>query len=203
MLSGRGKQPEPTLGYTALAHRREHMSPHIPGVSVLMYAAARWIAGRRTAFSSTMQALLDHWLQGDMPLAPAVRRMPKRAMHAPLFPTIAQQRLWFLDQLEPGNPAYNVPVAYHVQGRLNVAALAQSINAIVHRHEVLRTTFPAELGCPMQVIAPSDTVHDTPHRPMSCTQMLTNVTLPLIIGTKDIPVLVVPQRSIFHSITEN
>jgi hypothetical protein len=97
-----------------------------------------------------------------MPLAPAVRRMPKRAVHAPLFPTIAQQRLWFLDQLEPGNPAYNVPVAYHVQGRLNVAALAQSINAIVHRHEVLRTAFPAELGCPMQVIAPSDTVHDTP-----------------------------------------
>lgn len=127
-----------------------------------MHAAARWIAGRRTAFSSTTQALLDHWLQGDMPLAPAVRRMPKRAVHAPLFPTIAQQRLWFLDQLEPGNPAYHVPVAYHVQGRLNVAALAQSINAIVHRHEMLRTTFPAELGCPMQVIAPSDTVHDTP-----------------------------------------
>jgi hypothetical protein len=124
------------------------MSPHIPGVSVLMYAAARWIAGRRTAFSSTTQALLDHWLQGDMPLAPAVRRMPKRAVHAPLFPTVAQQRLWFLDQLEPGNPAYNVPVASHVQGWLNVAALAQSINAIVHDMRCCARHFPLSLAAP-------------------------------------------------------
>jgi amino acid adenylation domain-containing protein len=72
---------------------------------------------------------------------------------APL--SFAQQRLWFLDQMEPGRATYNVPVSIRLSGRLNVDALGQSIDEIVRRHEVLRTTFATEDGQPVQVIAPA------------------------------------------------
>ncbi|MBW4417615.1 MAG: amino acid adenylation domain-containing protein [Myxacorys californica WJT36-NPBG1] len=72
---------------------------------------------------------------------------------APL--SFAQQRLWFLDQFEPGKPFYNLPAAVRLQGHLNVAVLEQSFNAIVERHEALRTTFKQVEGQPVQVIAKS------------------------------------------------
>jgi amino acid adenylation domain-containing protein len=75
--------------------------------------------------------------------------------------SFAQQRLWFLDQLEPGNPAYNLPIAYLITGQVNLWALRQSLNEIVRRHEVLRTTFIAKHGQPVQVIA-SETCIDCP-----------------------------------------
>jgi len=73
-----------------------------------------------------------------------------------VFPvSFAQQRLWFLDQLVPGNPFYNVPTAVLLTGPLNVAALSQTFNEIVRRHEALRTTFRMLEGQPVQVIAVS------------------------------------------------
>ena len=72
--------------------------------------------------------------------------------------SFAQQRLWFLDQLEPGNPAYNIPAAMRLRGALNVAALEQGLNEVVQRHEVLRTTFSLVEGQPVQVIAPTLTL---------------------------------------------
>src|SRR6266576_2564818 len=72
-----------------------------------------------------------------------------------LFPvSFAQQRLWFLDQLLPGNPFYNIPAALRLKTRLNVAALRRSLNEIVRRHEALRTCFSVVDGQPVQVIAP-------------------------------------------------
>ncbi len=68
--------------------------------------------------------------------------------------SFAQQRLWFLDQLEPGNPFYNIPSAVILKGALDAAALARSINEVVRRHEVLRTTFEAVQGEPRQTVAP-------------------------------------------------
>ena len=68
---------------------------------------------------------------------------------------IPQQRLWFLDQLEPGSPAYNMPLAIRLSGRLNVTALQQSIGEILRRHEVLRTTFSTENDQPVQRITPA------------------------------------------------
>jgi amino acid adenylation domain-containing protein len=69
--------------------------------------------------------------------------------------SFAQQRLWFLDQLEPGSTVYNVPGAVRMRGPLDVAALEQSLNEIVRRHEALRTTFSMLEGEPVQVISSS------------------------------------------------
>ena len=79
-----------------------------------------------------------------------------RGEDAPL--SFAQQRLWFLDQLEPGSPLYNVPAAVRLRGTLDIEALKRSLNEVVRRHEVLRTTFPTENGRPRQVITPQLTL---------------------------------------------
>lgn len=76
-----------------------------------------------------------------------------RAGNLPL--SFAQQRLWFLDQMEPGNPLYNLPGAVRLKGSLNVAALEESFNEIVRRHETLRTTFETVEGQPVQIITPT------------------------------------------------
>jgi amino acid adenylation domain-containing protein len=67
--------------------------------------------------------------------------------------SFAQQRLWFLDRLEPGNPAYNIASAVRLTGKLNVKALTDSFNAVIDRHEVLRTSFVVVEGEPRQAIA--------------------------------------------------
>jgi acyl-CoA synthetase (AMP-forming)/AMP-acid ligase II/acyl carrier protein len=67
---------------------------------------------------------------------------------------LAQERLWFLEQLEPGNPFYNVAIAIQLNGTLNVTVLQQSLNEIVQRHESLRTSFTSVAGQPMQIIHP-------------------------------------------------
>jgi len=69
--------------------------------------------------------------------------------------SFAQQRLWFIDQLESGSFAYNMPVALRLEGPLDAAALARSINEVVKRHETLRTTFISVDDQPVQIIAPS------------------------------------------------
>ena len=80
------------------------------------------------------------------PIIPVLRTRP-----IPL--SYAQQRLWFLDQLEPGNAFYNIPVLVRLSGELNDAALEQSLNEIVRRHENLRTTFITTNGQAEQSIA--------------------------------------------------
>lgn len=71
------------------------------------------------------------------------------------FPlSFAQRRLWLVDQLEPGNPAYNIWEAFRLVGKLDVPALDQSLNEVVRRHEILRTFFRVEDGEPVQVVAP-------------------------------------------------
>ncbi|MEM9808992.1 MAG: amino acid adenylation domain-containing protein, partial [Cyanobacteria bacterium P01_D01_bin.56] len=63
-----------------------------------------------------------------------------------------QETLWFLDQLIPDHPFYNVPEAFRLEGAVNTVALQKSLQAIVDRHETLRTTFDAQTGRPLQVV---------------------------------------------------
>jgi amino acid adenylation domain-containing protein len=73
-----------------------------------------------------------------------------------LFPvSFAQQQLWFLDQLAPGSPVYNLPGNVLFKGRLDVRALERSLNEIVRRHEILHTNFQVVDGQPTQVVAPA------------------------------------------------
>ena len=73
-----------------------------------------------------------------------------RARQLPL--SFAQQRLWFIHQLEPDSAAYNIPIAVRLMGGLDLSALSRSLADIVARHEVLRTRFVAMDGRPIQVI---------------------------------------------------
>ncbi|MTJ10020.1 non-ribosomal peptide synthetase [Anabaena sp. UHCC 0204] len=75
-----------------------------------------------------------------------------------VFPaSFGQKRLWFLDQLEPGSPFYNLPFAVRLQGNLNVSVLEQSFQAIIKRHEALRTALITVDEEPVQAIAPEIT----------------------------------------------
>ena len=72
--------------------------------------------------------------------------------------SFAQERLWFLDQLEPGSAAYNNQAAARLRGHINVRALEEALAEIVRRHEVLRTIFPSVDGRPAQVITQAQPV---------------------------------------------
>ncbi|MDP9122915.1 MAG: condensation domain-containing protein, partial [Acidobacteriota bacterium] len=89
---------------------------------------------------------------GSGPAAPAIEPVPRGdAVELPL--SFAQQRLWFIDQLEGGS-LYNVPIGLRVSGELSVAVLSRVLDEVVLRHEVLRTVFREEGGRARQVIQP-------------------------------------------------
>src|SRR5688572_4456309 len=66
--------------------------------------------------------------------------------------SFGQQRLWFLDQMEPNSPLYNIPYLVRLQGRLEVATLKRALHAVVERHESLRTVFVSGKENPVQVV---------------------------------------------------
>ncbi|MFI6684900.1 amino acid adenylation domain-containing protein [Streptomyces sp. NPDC050485] len=83
--------------------------------------------------------------------------VPKADRAAPLVPSFAQQRLWFLAQLAGASEAYHMPLALHLQGPLNSVVLSRSLDALVARHEVLRTRLVAVAGEAFQRIDPPGT----------------------------------------------
>ncbi|HZI17581.1 MAG TPA: amino acid adenylation domain-containing protein, partial [Pyrinomonadaceae bacterium] len=91
--------------------------------------------------------------QAEGVAAPPIVPIPRDG-HLPL--SFTQERTWFLDQLEPGLTAYNVPGAVYLDGELNVAALERAFGEILRRHEILRTTYTAVDGRPVQVIRPPE-----------------------------------------------
>ena len=79
--------------------------------------------------------------------------IPRHRESGPCPLSFAQQRLWFLNVMEPNSP-YIIPANFHLKGRLDAGALEQTLNEIVRRHEALRTTFTAIEGQPMQMSTP-------------------------------------------------
>ena len=84
----------------------------------------------------------------------AVPPIPPADRSVPIPASLAQQRLWLTEQIDPGNPAYNIPCVVRMVGDLNAPALEAALNEVVRRHEALRTTLVADGGTPWQVIAP-------------------------------------------------
>jgi amino acid adenylation domain-containing protein len=90
---------------------------------------------------------------GEKDKAPPLVRVERESQGSVRLPlSFAQQRLWFIDQLDPGNTTYNIPGGVRLEGRLNLQVLESAINEIVRRHEVLRTRIEVEEGKPIQVI---------------------------------------------------
>ena len=86
----------------------------------------------------------------------AISPRENRSNSAPL--SFAQQRLWFLDQLEPNSSFYNIPKTIKLSGDLNVQVFQRALNAVVCHHEVLYTNYTSENGSPIQVIAAPQSV---------------------------------------------
>jgi len=115
-------------------------------------------SSRRSNLSESKRDLLEKRLRGlakpataDLQIAPREKKD-----HGPL--SAAQQRMWFFSELQPGSAVYNIPFALRLQGELNIPALCAALDAIVLRHEILRTRFFAEGGSPVQVVAEAEPV---------------------------------------------
>jgi hypothetical protein len=97
-------------------------------------------------------------------------RRPDGQRRTPL--SVAQQQLWFLAQLSPGDPTYNVVQAAELQGELDEPALRTALDTLVARHEALRTVFVADGETPEQLVQPAGpaayTVVDVPRRSGGC-----------------------------------
>jgi amino acid adenylation domain-containing protein/non-ribosomal peptide synthase protein (TIGR01720 family) len=134
-------------GHSLLAVRlvsrvREALGVGIPLTTVFQSSTLARLAAAIEALRS----------QGGAEALPPLERLPREG---PVPLSSAQRRLWFLQQMDPGSAAYNLPAALHLRGPLAVSALQASCSEIVRRHEVLRTTFPLLDGEPLQEVGPA------------------------------------------------
>ena len=113
-----------------------------PTVEEIAAAVARAQAAREDAAAGLLEET------AEPPIVPVPRE-------GPLPLSFAQQRLWFIDQLAPGSPLYNIPVALRVAGPLAAGVLARCLAEIVRRHESLRTVFALRDGMPEQRVLPA------------------------------------------------
>jgi hypothetical protein len=109
------------------------------------------LSQRLEALSPAQRALLRQRLaaKGGPAGGPTIRR---RTPADPRVLSFSQQRLWFLDQLTPGTATYNVPFCCRIEGDLDAGALARAAEAVVRRHEVLRTVFLPLKGRPVPAL---------------------------------------------------
>jgi amino acid adenylation domain-containing protein len=104
----------------------------------------------RPELSAAKRALIEARLRGKVRSSGIVPRADRDG--APL--SFAQERLWFIDRMEPGNATYNISLAHRLGGALDQAVLERALGEILRRHESLRTIFAEVDGSPVQVIAP-------------------------------------------------
>jgi amino acid adenylation domain-containing protein len=117
-------------------------------VSFLSFFEAPTVAGMASSIEAATRVAPEL-------LVPPLHPVPRPG---PLPLSYAQQRLWFLEQLGLSGHAYNLLDLIRLRGRLSVAALARSLQEIIRRHEILRTTFTSVAGQPFQVIRPAGPV---------------------------------------------
>ena len=102
--------------------------------------------------------------------------IPQKHSRASAPLSFSQQRLWFIDQLNPGHAIYNIARKLHFHGLLDIQILQRSLNEIIHRHESLRTTFTQRNGRPFQVITPAQPLElamiDSTNQPPSTAETL-------------------------------
>ncbi|HEU0016458.1 MAG TPA: amino acid adenylation domain-containing protein [Longimicrobium sp.] len=130
------------LGMQVLSRVRQRLGVELPVRAVFEAPTLAALAARIDA-AREQAVLVPH-----PPLRPARRNAP-----VPL--SFAQQRLWFLHQLEPESPFYNIPFAVRMSGALDVAALRRALAEMVRRHEALRTVFRADAEGAVQVVEPA------------------------------------------------
>jgi amino acid adenylation domain-containing protein len=107
---------------------------------------------RIAKLSPAKRALLEMKLKEKSAVAGVAQSILRRISPGPAPLSFAQERLWFLDQLEPESRAYNQPRLVRLKGALDIDALRKALDAIVARHEVLRTTFHSDDEHPVQII---------------------------------------------------
>ncbi|WP_306423302.1 non-ribosomal peptide synthetase [Nostoc favosum] len=115
------------------------------------------IIKRRSQLSPAKQAILEKRLRGESEYNQEIP-IPRRTQQSPCPLSLPQQRLWFIQQLEPQNSAYNEFACLQLKGAVNFAILERSFNEIIKRHESLRTSFETLDGQPVQVIHPTVTL---------------------------------------------
>jgi amino acid adenylation domain-containing protein len=123
----------------------------------------------RALFEASTPAELSRWIEealraGQGTLAP---RLTARIAEPTRALSFAEERLWFLDQLEPGSASYAVPVSLRLVGALDSGALGRALAAVLARHEILRTAYPLVDGRPVAV------VHDVPAAFLALTSLST------------------------------
>src|SRR5215212_1660326 len=109
----------------------------------------------RKILSPKELALLSRFLKGDGIDRSGMQAIPRRDRQHSSPLSFSQQRIWFLDQLEPGLAVYHMPLSYSLEGELNIDALRQSLDEILRRHEILRTSFQLVEGEVAQVEEPA------------------------------------------------
>ncbi|PSL55729.1 non-ribosomal peptide synthase protein (TIGR01720 family)/amino acid adenylation domain-containing protein [Saccharothrix carnea] len=122
-------------------------------------SSIRVVSKLRSSFDVSPRDLFDH-----PTVAALAARLSGSVSHDAVIPRVdgdvplsfAQQRLWFLDQFQPGGTEYVTPLAVRLRGELDVPRLERALTALVERHDVLRTTFPAVDGLPVAVVRPAD-----------------------------------------------
>ena len=109
----------------------------------------------RSELSATKRELLEKRLRGAVKVSSATPSSLKRRLESGPAPlSFIQQQLWFIHELEPSSPAYNVPAVLWMHGPLHAEALERALNRTLERQEALRTVFPSRDDGPVQVVEP-------------------------------------------------
>lgn len=153
-ISGLSIEPFETLLIQLGAKSRSGSKPHL-GAEMKIYSQSSTVADltpeQRALLMLRLRKNASHRASAEEPLS-AVQAQPRGGNRSLSF---AQQRLWFIDRLEPGSPLYNCPAAIRLTGKLNPQALEQTLDHILQRHDVLRASFEADAWGTSHVLSPA------------------------------------------------